>query len=206
MYIGLIFKILLIHALAVASPGPDFLVVIKNSLNYSRKIGVWTALGIATGIGIHVIYGIGGISLLVSQNSIIYNIVKYTGALYLIYMGVQSFGMVKKKKVLSRDSLLLDKMNPRSAFKNGFITNVLNPKATLFFLSIFSALIPPMTPSYILRLIAMLLILNTGLWFVLVSFVFSNEKVQRGFYKYEHKINMVFGILLISLAIKIMFI
>lgn len=205
MYAALVIKILFIHMMAVASPGPDFLIVTKNALNYSRNIGVWTAMGVGSGIAIHVIYGIGGISVLIAQNDLLYNSIKYAGSLYLLYLGVKSFSAVKEKGLLIKEEGIIPPLSRKKAFKMGFVTNVLNPKATMFFLSIFSALIPPFTPSYVLVVIALLLIINTGLWFIVVSYVFTQEKVQLLFYKYEQKINFVFGVLLILLALKIMF-
>ena len=205
MYVLLIFKILTIHFFAVASPGPDFLMVTKNALNYNRKTGVWTAIGVGTGIAIHVFYGIGGISILIAKNVAIYNFLKYAGAIYLIYIGVKSLGKVKKRAIIQKENVTKHPISTMSAFKMGFWTNVLNPKATLFFLSIFSTMIPVGTPSYILIIIGILLILNTGLWFILVSFLFTQSKVQLLYYKYEHLMNVFFALALFGLAIKILF-
>ncbi len=205
MYWGLIIKILLVHLMGVTSPGPDFFVVTKNSLNYSRSIGVWTALGVALGIGIHVIYGIGGIAILIKQNETIYSFLKYAGALYLIYLGVKSFGVVKKRKIVHKDSAIIKKMTKLDAFKNGFVTNVLNPKATMFFLSVFSVMIPQDTPLNVLLFIAIMLIINTGLWFVLVAFLFTHERIQSAFFRNEKTFNFIFGIILIGFAFKILF-
>lgn len=81
--------------LIVVSPGADFVLVFKNSAIYGRKAGVLTALGIGIGVCVHITYSVIGISHLVSQNAVLFSIVKYVGAAYLIYLGVT--GLVSSK-------------------------------------------------------------------------------------------------------------
>ena len=123
-----------IHLLALISPGPDFVMVVKNSIQYSRKIGIFTSIGFSIGILVHLFYCIVGLSLILSTNELIYNIFKILCSGYLIYMGIKSFkdnqigNSSKKTKV--------DKISYLQAIKIGFLTNVLNPKVSLFFLSL----------------------------------------------------------------------
>ena len=67
-YLALIGTVTLIHLLAVISPGPDFIVAVKNSLSYSRKTGIWTAVGFALGISVHILYCVAGLALIISQS------------------------------------------------------------------------------------------------------------------------------------------
>ena len=80
----------LIHLLFAISPGPDFAIVTRNTLLYSRKIGICTAFGIALGILIHTIYAIAGIALLISQSPVVFSLIKYAGAAYIAYIGYRS--------------------------------------------------------------------------------------------------------------------
>src|SRR5690606_25016790 len=79
-----------IHLLGVASPGPDLAIVLKNSLSHDKKQGVFTALGIAIGISIHLTYSIIGLAAIISRSIVLFNIIKTVGALYLIWIGYKS--------------------------------------------------------------------------------------------------------------------
>ncbi len=144
-YLNLIGTVTLIHILAVISPGPDFVVAIRNSLTYSRKTGVWTAVGFGLGIIIHVFYCIAGLGLIISKSIIVFNVIKYLGAAYLIYIGIKSI-MAKTSHLNVKNATHKNDITVLEAIKIGFLTNVLNPKATLFFLSLFTLVINPDTP------------------------------------------------------------
>ena len=88
--------------LIVVSPGADFVLVFKNSAIFGRKAGILTALGIGIGVCVHITYSVIGISHLVSQNAVLFSIVKYIGAAYLIYLGVT--GLVSSKLKLDYEN------------------------------------------------------------------------------------------------------
>jgi len=89
------------------------------------------------------------------------------------------------------------------AFRMGFLTNVLNPKATLFFLSLFTLVIGNSTPVYIILTISAIIILTAFTWFTIVSIFLAQQNVQRVFLKYEKIINRTLGGFLVFLGIKI---
>ncbi len=203
-YIQLFALIFSIHLLAVMSPGPDFVMVLKNALQYNRKTAVYTALGIGLGIGIHIIYSVAGIAYLLQQNQTVFQLVKYAGMAYIIYIGIKTF-MSKQTKIKLQNQQNNKQISYFEAIKTGFITNVLNPKASLFFLSLFSLLIPPNTPSWVLSGISFMLITVTFLWFSLVSVIFTNPLIVKSYEKYESYIVKFFGVILIILGIGILF-
>ena len=203
-YIQLFALIFSIHLLAVMSPGPDFVMVLKNALQYNRKTAVYTALGIGLGIGIHIIYSVAGIAYLLQQNQTVFQLVKYAGMAYIIYIGIKTF-MSKQIKIKLQNQQNNKQISYFEAIKTGFITNVLNPKASLFFLSLFSLLIPPNTPSWVLSGISFMLITVTFLWFSLVSVIFTNPLIVKSYEKYESYIVKFFGMILIILGIGILF-
>ena len=96
-YLPEFFAIALLHLLAVMSPGPDFVLMSKNSLVYSRKTGVATSLGLALGIVVHIIYSLVGIGLIISKSIILFSTIKILGAGYLIYIGLKSLKSKRKK-------------------------------------------------------------------------------------------------------------
>ncbi|HEY4785012.1 MAG TPA: LysE family transporter [Bacteroidales bacterium] len=192
----------LLNALAAMSPGPDFVMAVRNSLNYSRRTGIFTGIGIGMGISVHIIYCAAGIGYLISKSLLLFTIIKYLGAIYLAYMGIKSI-MAKGSKIDITESKEMRDMTRIQAIKTGFFTNVLNPKATMFFLGLFTFVIKPATPPYIVAIIAFIMIMTAIVWFTLVALFFTQQRVQVAFLRFEKIINKVFGGLLIFLAIKI---
>ena len=132
MYLNEFLLVALVHLLAVMSPGPDFAVVIRNSVGAGRQAGLTTALGVGCGILVHVAYSLLGIGLIVSQSTWLFNLLKLAAAGYLFYLGVKA--LRSRPQPLNSDVPAASTLSSRKAFANGFITNGLNPKATLFFL------------------------------------------------------------------------
>jgi len=197
---GLIFGI---HLLAVMSPGPDFVMVLRNALQYNRKTAVYTALGISLGIAVHILYSVAGVAYLLKKNQAVFEIVKIAGALYIIYIGYKT--LKSKQADLKIDQNDRRSLNFLQALKIGFITNALNPKASLFFLSIFTLLIPPDIPFWVLAGISVMLIIVTFLWFSFVSVIFTNKQIVERYKKYETYMIKLFGIILILLGLTIFF-
>lgn len=201
-YLPLILSVTVIHLLAVISPGPDFIIAIKHSLTYSRKTGFFTALGFALGISVHLLYCVFWLALLISQSLLLFSIIKFLWAGYLIYIGVMSF-LAKGSKIEIGTQTHKKDITWYQALKIGFLTNVLNPKATLFFLSLFTMVISPETPALILGVISSIMIINTALWFSLVAFFFTQAPVRTAFYRFESIFNKIFWGLLIGLGLKV---
>jgi RhtB (resistance to homoserine/threonine) family protein len=203
-YLHLIGTVALLNLLAAVSPGPDFVMAVKNSLVYSRRTGIFTAIGIGLGIGVHILYCAAGIGYIISKSVLIFNIIRYLGAAYLIYMGIMSFISKGTNIDIENTKTLKDKTRIE-ALKTGFLTNVLNPKATLFFLGLFTFVVKPDTPLSVIAILSLIMIFTAIAWFTIVAMFFTQKKVQRTFAKAEKYFNRVFGSLLVLLGIKIIF-
>ena len=203
-YFTLLGVIFLIHLLAVSSPGPDFIIVLKNALQHDRKTAIFTSLGISFGISIHIFYSLVGISFFIQKNQIVFNVLKILGALYIIFLGVKTFFSTQQHIKIEQQNKN-NSIAAITAVKIGFLTNVLNPKATLFFLSLFTLVIPPGLPFWFLSVISFMLITVTFLWFVLVSLVFTNPLILKKYESYENVILKTFGLILIILGVAIFF-
>ncbi|MDO8604688.1 MAG: LysE family transporter [bacterium] len=201
-YLALIGTVTMVHLLAVISPGPDFIIAVKNSLSYSRKTGIWTSVGFAMGISVHIFYCVAGLAVLISQSILLFNIIKLIGAGYLIYLGVKAV-LSKSTKIEIESLKQKNDISALEAVKIGFLTNVLNPKATLFFLSLFTLVISPNVPKVVLVVLSIIMIVNTAIWFSLVALFFTQKKVVSVFSKFQGIFNKIFGSLLIALGIKI---
>ncbi|MEL7558409.1 LysE family translocator [Stutzerimonas chloritidismutans] len=203
MYWMEFFTVALVHLLAVASPGPDFAVVVRESVARGQRSGSWTAIGLGSGILLHVGYSLLGIGLIVSQSIMLFNLFKWLAAGYLFYLGFQAL----RAKPVAVDNLASSAcsvaISPRRAFTVGFITNGLNPKATLFFLSLFTVVIDPHTPLAVQAAYGLYLAGATGVWFCLVAWLFSRERVRAGFARMGHWFDRVTGAVLIGLGVRL---
>ena len=203
MYWTEFLTVALIHLLAVASPGPDFAVVIRESVSHGRRAGLFTALGVGCAIFLHVTYSLLGIGLIVSQSLVLFSILKWLAAGYLLYIGIRALRAQPADPAVL--AALADgcERTGRGAFATGFLTNALNPKATLFFLSLFSVVIDPHTPRLIQAGYGVYLAGATASFFCLVALLFSQSRVRSGFARMGHWFDRVMGALLIALGVRL---
>ncbi|SDT91234.1 resistance to homoserine/threonine (RhtB) family protein [Pseudomonas pohangensis] len=194
----------LVHLLAVASPGPDFAIVIRESVSHGRTAGTWTALGVGVGILLHVTYSLLGIGLVVAQSAVLFNLLKWAAAAYLLYLGIKALRS-RPLVVQAVDPLAQKVRTAHGAFASGFITNGLNPKATLFFLSLFTLVINPQTPLLIQAGYGLYLACATAAWFSLVALLFSQARVRSGFARMGHWFDRLMGVVLVGLAVRLVF-
>ena len=128
-------NILLLFIIATVTlnvtPGPDMLYVIARSVGQGRAAGIASALGIAAGCFVHLLAVTLGLASLMIAIPTAYEIVKFTGAAYLIYLGVRTFTSRRQKN----SAKSIEEARLRTIFAQGIVTNVLNPKVALFFLA-----------------------------------------------------------------------
>ena len=192
------------HLLAVISPGPDFFVAVRTSLSHGRRSGCFAAVGFGLGILVHVAYSIAGIALVISQSIIAFQTIKVAGALYLIWLGYQSFTAKNTTEHGTKSIAKAKELSPLNAIKLGFLTNVLNPKATLFFLGLFTLMITPETPLLAQAAIGFIMAINTTLWFCAISYFFTTEKIRRGFLRFQGWFNRAFGVILWVIGLRVL--
>lgn len=188
-----------ITILAVISPGADFAMVTRNSMVLSRRAGLLTAVGISLGVLVHVAYSMAGIGLLISQSILLFNAIKLAGAAYLVYLG---FTMLRAKKAGPVQSA--DPAVPLSDFaglRTGFLTNALNPKTTLFVVSLFTQVISPSTPMTTQLGYGVFMSLAHLAWFVLVACLFSSAAARRFAVSCRHLVERGIGGVLVALGL-----
>ena len=194
--------VVILHLLGVMSPGPDFFLIVKQSLCQGRKVSVLTSLGIGSGIIIHVLFCIFGLGSIISKSAPIFNMIMILGALYIIYMGIQSL-LVNASPIIM-DYSISQKDNGYTAFGKGFITNMLNPKATLFFLSIYTIIINNNPPIYIQLAYGLWMAIATATWFCFLSTVLTNQIITSRLEILGNKIQKIMGIVLLIVGFKIL--
>lgn len=191
-----------VHLLAVMSPGPDFILISRNSLVYSRKVGLYSAVGLGLGILVHVTYSLVGIGFIISRSILLFSILKFLGAGYLIYIGYKCLKTKPHNEHLDVVAKK-DDIGKFAAVRMGFLTNVLNPKATLFFFALFTQVINPSTPKVIQIFYGLEMSMMTFLWFAFVAITLSHNLIRKRFISVQHYLERTFGVILIALGIKV---
>ena len=196
--------IALMHFAAVVSPGPDFAVVLKQSLQKGLRPALWTSFGIGAGILLHVIYSIAGLSLVIATTPWLYKALLYAAAAYFIWIGI---GALRSKA--SNININIASQDTKSiwykAFGLGFLTNGLNPKATLFFLALFTAAIPAETTLATKAFYGLYLAFATGVWFCFLSYVTNFKSIRDAYQLHGHWFDRIMGVVLIVMAIILLF-
>ena len=190
------------HALAVASPGPDFAIVLKQSLLHGRRTALWTSLGIGVGLAVHITYSLLGVGWLLKNSAATLSALQYLGAAYLAFLGWQAV-LAKPRAGEVELAGFTRAPTPRSAWLAGFLVNVLNLKAALFFIALFVLRVSPLTPLLIQFGYGVWMTLATVAWFSLVSVVFTEPRIRHKFLRYGHWIDRSLGVVFIGFALSL---
>jgi threonine/homoserine/homoserine lactone efflux protein len=187
------------------SPGPDMIYTAARSLSQGTRAGIFSALGIFAGCLVHMTAAVFGLSKIIEESVLLFSIIKYAGAGYLIYLGVQSLLRGKKAKTTIET---LPAMSHRKIFFQAMLTNILNPKVAIFFLSFLPQFINPES-IYLKEQIGFL-----GLWFAIqgtgiliivatITGAFRNLlQKSPGFWTWQERIT---GLILVGLGLRMFF-
>lgn len=203
-YLDEFLLIALAHFFAVASPGPDFAIVLKQSVQQGRRNALWTSFGVGLAILLHVSYCLLGVAVLLTQSPNVFMVLKYLAGAYLAYIGVQALRSARPAP--AQQETVFQSQGVESswiAFRRGFLTNALNPKATLFFMSLFTLVISQSTPLIVQAGYGLYMALATWAWFSFLSLVLSKPSVRGFFQKSGYWFDRGIGVILIALAIRI---
>lgn len=198
--------VLTVFTLAIVSPGPNFLLVLNRTLSESRQTGMFTALGVATGSALFALAGMFGLLLMISSLPHFSIISRFIGGSYLAWIGICMLRDSMRKQVPpSQADSVPATTSPRNAYRIGLLTNLTNPKAWAFYLSLFALVVSPSIPLWgkILLVFAMFLI-SLG-WYATVAMMISNQLIQPLFLRVQRLTQAVVGILLIWLGGRILF-
>ncbi|OTQ07066.1 lysine transporter LysE [Gilliamella apicola] len=192
-----------ISFLGMISPGPDFFLILKNSLSYSRKIALMSCLGVIMAILIHMSYCVAGIAILIATTPILYNGLRYAGSAYLLWLGIKAL-LAKNTGTTYLTQQSSNKcISVKTAFMQGLFCNLLNPKATLFFLAIFTQVLNADSSIIDKLLVALIIWIEAVFWWPFVVYIFQTQAVQRRYFKIQIIIDKLLGIILITLGIKV---
>lgn len=202
----LLLSIALLNLLAAMTPGPDFAIVTKNTLQHSRRIGIITALGVSIAILIHITYCSLGLAVLISKSTTIFNIIKIIGGCYLIYLGINALKESKISFTLVPADIKHNqkRITGKQAFIQGFLTNLLNPKAAIFFLALFTMIVHSGVSWFTLKL-AVTLFITVFTWFSSLTLILSHKKVTEKLQRSQRAIICAMGVFLIGFGFALFF-
>ena len=186
------------HFIALTSPGPDTAIIIRQVTLHGRKSGFIAALGIGFGISVHCFLAISGISLFILSNDLYKLLISIFGGSYIIYLSIM---MLKPSE--NHISSGAEEFKPLNSFATGFITNIFNIKAFIFFVSLFTILIENIDGAYF-YIYPLYFSITSCLWFMLISYMLSLK--NNSFNIHDNKIiKYIMSLLLCIIGLSIFF-
>lgn len=192
MYISLFLTLGAMHLVALASPGPDFALILRSCHHRARALGA--AIGISLAILLHATFSLTGISLLIAGAPLLFTLVRVVGALYLGWLGYGALRAARSRQSGfsaqegEQGSLLL-------GLRQGVATNLLNPKALLFFVGLLAAMVTPEVGTGVRLLLALELFALSLAWFCLLAWSLSTARAQRLLARAQRPLNLMTGLL-----------
>lgn len=197
-------KLFVIGMFGIMSPGPDFVLIFRNSLNYPRHIAFYTAWGICLGLLLHISLNIFGVGLIVQQSEVASLTIQYLGAAYLIWLGLKSLTSQAHAKFHRQGGAHKNLDATRlESFKQGLFTNLLNFKALLFFLSIFTQVVEKDTSLPVLVFYGMIFWVQSLIYWPSLVIVLQHNRFETFLARYQGVLNKIFGIILIFFGAEI---
>lgn len=195
--------IALIHLMACLSPGPDILLVIQTSLRSGFRQALATVAGILSGVALHILFGLTGISVLIATRPPARTALALAGASYLLFLGLR--GLLNRNAARSASAVATQspaaKPVPLAAsFRSGLWVNLLNAKALLFFLSLFSVMLGPGVPLPTRILAGLIMIAVQAIAFSLVARLADQPRFRSAWPNWQHRLDLAISFLLACLG------
>lgn len=196
---GQVIAVAVFTVLAVISPGPDFVMVLRNSYRHGRGAGLSTAAGIALGVQVHVAYTLLGVSLFLVRAPQLLTAVKLLGAAYLVYLGIGTARAgIRVPEAEAREPAA---PRPAVSFRTGFLCNALNPKTMLFVMSTFTQVVAPGSPLPLAVSFGLFMSAAHLAWFSLVAVFLTRPVFRSALLRRQQVLERVIGCVLIGLGV-----
>jgi RhtB (resistance to homoserine/threonine) family protein len=196
--------LMLAFGVSAVIPGADFAMVLRQSIAQGRRAALFTSAGIAGAILVHGSYTLLGVGVIVSQSLLAFTILKWLGAGYLAWLAIAALRAPPPQPPSAADlAQVATRRGDLAAFGLGFLTNLLNPKAVLFFLALFTTLVSPHTALAVKAGYVGAMAVLLFAWFALVSIFFTTPAIRQGFFKLGRWFNRVTGITFLVLAVRV---
>ncbi|MCE2593657.1 LysE family transporter [Motilimonas cestriensis] len=191
-----------IHLLAAASPGPDFVLVSQQTLSHGKKAGLLCSIGITLGLSIHILYSAFGLAAIIANSTSLLWMIKILGGGYLLYIGIKGL-MAKPAELATTNAAIAPARSGLKTIGMGFLCNALNPKAPIYFVSLFTVVLSPDMPVSQIAIYGVWMMVIQMAWFSAVVGLLSRPAINLKFKKLGHWVDRVLGGAMIALGIKI---
>ena len=188
--------VVLLHLFAVMSPGPDYVLVTRQSIRYGRRVALWSSGGIGFGILFHSILAVTGIIFFIASNNFYLIFLKLICSAYLLYLGISS---IINTSNFDQNRVKDDKWSDANGFVAGLLTNITNVKALLFFITLFGVVLDSQSQGNLI-LYGIYMAFATFVWFSLVSYIFTSDIFKSQFFKFFEKF---LGVVLVIIALQL---
>ena len=193
-----------VFSIFIVVPGADFAVILRQSIVHGRRAAIMTGLGMGFSLLFHISYTILGLGIIVSKSLMLFAMIKWAGVAYLVYLGIKSFRepgfKVHDIEVTAEDR---EPVSMLKCIGMGFITNALNPKPVLFFLSLFSTLVHQDTPVLIQFSYGIGMATALVAWFAGVSYFFTVKSIRDRFIASGKWFNRITGAALVGFGFRL---
>lgn len=190
-YLPILLSLAGIWAIVVISPGPCFVATVQYAVRGRSHDGVFVALGIAVGTIIWCISSLWGLAVLFSTFGWLYHLVRLAGALYLVFLGIKTIRSADKPLPTGQDDGI--RVSRSKAWQVGFLTDIGNPKAAVFFGSLFATLLPPDAPLWLLLSAVAIVVVIEFVWYCVVAHLFALQPVSRLYRRAKRWLDYITG-------------
>tara|TARA_B100001142_G_scaffold197902_1_gene196731 strand:- start:429 stop:1046 length:618 start_codon:yes stop_codon:yes gene_type:complete len=191
--------VVLLHLFAVMSPGPDYVLITRQSIRYGRRVALWSSGGIGFGILFHSLLAVTGILFFIASNESYLIFLKLICSAYLLYLGIKS---IINTSDFNQNVVKDNKWSNTNGFVAGLITNVTNVKALLFFITLFGVVLDSQSQGNLI-LFGLYMAFATFVWFSLVSYIFTSDFFKSQFLKFFKFFERFLGLVLVIISLQL---
>lgn len=193
-------SILTIHLMASISPGPDFVVVSQKTLLRGRRAGIVCGFGVCVGLLVHIGYSVAGLTAALEHSAWLTQGIGIFGGSYLVFLGYKSIKGSYSAN-MSPSNERENKTTGSSAFWSGLIVNIFNPKAAIYFISLFSMIISPSMSAEKLLLVIVSIIAVQMAWYLTFIFIVTIPSIRVKFDSKVYLIDRILGALMLMMGL-----
>ncbi|HEP0390259.1 TPA: threonine export protein RhtC [Serratia marcescens] len=201
----LFLTVALVHLIALMSPGPDFFFVSQTAASRSRREAMMGVVGISLGIVVWAGVALMGLHLILQKMAWLHQIIMVGGGIYLCWMGWQLLRSARAQQAQPAAEAQVALPKAGRSFIRGFLTNLSNPKAVIYFGSVFSLFVGDSVGAGARRGLFLLIVAETFVWFSLVAVVFALPAMRRGYQRLAKWIDGVAGVLFTGFGLHLIF-
>ena len=203
--LSLFVTVAVVQIVALASPGPDFFFISQTAASQSRREAFKGVIGITLAVAIWAAVALLGLNLILKQMAWLHQLILLAGGAYLMWMGIQMIKSARQPQSVGAEVTPVTSSRKKNIFLRGLLTNLSNPKAIIYFGSIFSLIVGDDVSSATRTAIFILIVAETLIWFSLVATLFSLPWVKAKYQKLAKWIDGIAGTLFVAFGLHLIF-